>query len=300
MEQKREGRLKGFFLAFMAGFLWGASSPIAQYLFQHKGITSSWLVPYRLIIAGVILLTYTRIKKMDVLDVWKEKNDRIRLIAFAILGMMGMQYSFFAAVQETNAGTATIFQYLNPAMLIIYFAIIYKVMPKGKEILAVLCSLTGIFLVATHGNIHELSISPLGIVLGLMVALTTCFYGVLPVPLLKKHQAEVVCAWAMIIGGVVLTIATRPWRIEAHVDMAVVIAFLSIVILGTILPFCFYLASLKSIGSVYAGLLSSVEPVAATVLAAVFLGTSFQAIDVAGFVLVLSTMFILNIKSKSV
>lgn len=99
----------------------------------------------------------------------------------------------------------------------------------------------------------------------------------------------------MLIGGVVLTLATRPWKIKAEIDMQVIIAFLAIVVLGTILPFCFYLAALKKIGSVYSGLLSSVEPVAATILAAVFLGTKFQTIDVIGFALVLSTMFILNV-----
>lgn len=292
-------RKKGFIAAFMAGLLWGATSPIAQYLFENKGVTSTWLVPYRLITAGILLLLYAvLIKKQKPFETWKYKEDRVRLIAFAIFGMMGMQYSFFAAVQETNAGTATIFQYLNPAMLIIYFAIIYKVAPKTKEILAVVCSVSGIFLVATHGNIHELSISPKGIILGLILALATCFYGVLPGPLLKKFPAEVVCAWGMIVGGIVLMCATQPWKIEVNVDGVVILGFFSIVILGTILPFCFYMASLKSIGSVYAGLLSSVEPVAATVLAAVFLGTMFQPIDVVGFVLVLSTMFILNFHSK--
>lgn len=298
-KQQERQRKKGFAAAFMAGLLWGASSPIAQYLFENKGVTPEWLVPYRLITAGVLLFIYAVfIKKQSPVAVWKDRRDGVRQVAFSILGMMGMQYTFFAAVQETNAGTATIFQYLNPAMLIIYFAVIYKVMPKAKEITAVACSLAGIFLVATHGNIHALTVSPQGIMMGFLLALTTCFYGVLPGPLLKKYPAEIVCAWAMIIGGVVLTVATRPWRLIVHIDWAVVIAFLSIVILGTIFPFCFYLASLKSVGSVYAGLLSSVEPVAATVLAAVFLGTTFGMIDVAGFALVLSTMFILNINSK--
>ena len=67
---------------------------------------------------------------------------------------------------------------------------------------------------------------------------------------------------------------------------------------GTILPFLLYLAAVKYAGSVYAGLLSSVEPVAATIVAAVFLGTSFPAIDILGFALVLSTLFILNINAK--
>lgn len=295
MEQKNKGRIQGFILAFSAGLLWGASSPIAQFLFEEKGIVSSWLVPYRLLLAGLLLLAFAAVKRMPLIEVWKERNDAVRLCCFAVLGMMGMQYSFFAAVQEMNAGTATIFQYLNPAMLIIYFVVVYRIVPKGREIAAMLCSLVGIFLVATHGNIHQLSVSWIGIVLGMLLALTTCFYGVIPMPLLKKYQAEVVCAWAMLIGGVVLTLATRPWKIKAEIDVQVIIAFLAIVVMGTILPFCFYLAALKKIGSVYSGLLSSVEPVAATVLAAVFLGTKFQTIDVIGFALVLSTMFILNV-----
>lgn len=300
MDLKKKERVKGFACAFMAGLLWGATSPIAQFLFENKGIVSSWLVPYRLMTAGILLLGYAVIKKMNITEMWKDKQDAVRMAAFAILGMMGMQYSFFSAVQEMNAGTATIFQYLNPAMLIIYFAIVYRVKPKKKEIIAVFCSLAGIFLVATHGNIRALTISPLGIVLGLILAVTTCCYGVIPMPLLKKFQAEAVCAWAMILGGIVLAFVTRPWHYKVEIDKAVIIAFFAIVIMGTILPFCFYLASLKSIGSVYAGLLSSVEPVAATILAAVFLGTSFQAIDVVGFALVLSTMFILNIGSMKV
>jgi drug/metabolite transporter (DMT)-like permease len=300
MDLKKKERVKGFACAFMAGLLWGATSPIAQFLFENKGIVSSWLVPYRLMTAGILLLGYAVIKKMNITEMWKDKQDAVRMAAFAILGMMGMQYSFFSAVQEMNAGTATIFQYLNPAMLIIYFAIVYRVKPKKKEIIAVFCSLAGIFLVATHGNIRALTISPLGIVLGLILAVTTCCYGVIPMPLLKKFQAEAVCAWAMILGGIVLAFVTRPWRYKVEIDKAVIIAFFAIVIMGTILPFCFYLASLKSIGSVYAGLLSSVEPVAATILAAVFLGTSFQSIDIVGFALVLSTMFILNIGSMKV
>ena len=298
MSQHKEHRIKGFIQAFMAGLLWGACSPIAQYLFDYKGITSEWLVPYRLLAAGILLLIYAKIKRMNLTELFKEKQDVARLIVFSVVGMMGMQYAFFAMVQETNAGMATIFQYLNPAMLIVYFAFAYKIAPKKKEILAVICSVTGIFLVATHGDVTALSISPAGLFWGITVALTTCFYGVLPVPLLNKFQAEVVCAWSMIIGAVVLAVITKPWQIEATVDIEVAAAFFAIVFLGTIFPFCFYLSALKNIGSVYTSLLSSVEPVAAAVLAAACLGTAFQRIDIAGYLLVLSTMFILNINPK--
>lgn len=291
-------RKKGMMAAFAAGLLWGSTSPIAQFLFDNKGIDSKWLVPYRLLASGALLFLYAVvIKKQKPVEVWKTGADAVRTIAFGILGVMGMQFSFFSAIQETNAGVATIFQYLNPAMLLIYFAVIYRVMPKKKEIIAVLFSITGIFLVATHGNLHSLSISPRGIIFGLLLAVSTCFYGVLPSPLLKKYPAEIICAWSMLIGGGVLFFLFRPWKMAVEIDLEIVVAFLGIVIPGTILPFCFYLAAVKYAGSVYAGLLSSVEPVAATIVAAVCLGTAFPPIDILGFAMVLATLFILSVNS---
>ena len=96
LKNNRE-RIKGFVLAFMAGLLWGGTSPIAQFLFERKGVVSSWLVPYRLLTAGILLLGYAVVKRMNVTEMWKDKKDAVRLIAFAILGMMGMQYSFFSS-----------------------------------------------------------------------------------------------------------------------------------------------------------------------------------------------------------
>ena len=100
MDLKKKERVKGFACAFMAGLLWGATSPIAQFLFENKGIVSSWLVPYRLMTAGILLLGYAVIKKMNITEMWKDKQDAVRMAAFAILGMMGMQYSFFSAVRK--------------------------------------------------------------------------------------------------------------------------------------------------------------------------------------------------------
>lgn len=292
-------KFKGCLYAFLAGALWGVTSPAAQFLFERKGIVSEWLVPYRLVSAGVLLLGYALVKKQDVTGIWKEAKSGVRLVLFGILGMMGMQYTFFSAVQEMDAGTATIFQYLNPAILILFFAVVHKIIPSKKELLSVVVAAAGIIIVATHGNFSVLSISPKGFLLGMLVAVTTCFYGVLPAPLVKRFPAETVSAWGMIVGGLFLTVMTRPWRITAVVDWEVIAAFLMIITIGTILPFCFYLTSVKYTGSVYAGLFSSVEPVAATVVAAVCLGTRFMKIDLLGFALVLSTLFILAIPERT-
>ena len=85
---------------------------------------------------------------------------------------------------------------------------------------------------------------------------------------------------------------------DVPIDFAVASAFFAIVILGTILPFCFYLSALTKIGAVYTGLMTSVEPVTATLLTAVFLGTAFERVDIAGFLLVLVTGVVLNLGKR--
>lgn len=43
-------------MVFAGGSLWGFSGACGQFLFQNKGMVSSWLVPVRLLSAGIILL----------------------------------------------------------------------------------------------------------------------------------------------------------------------------------------------------------------------------------------------------
>ena len=84
-------KLKGCLFAFLAGIAWGVASPLAQFLFEQKGVVSEWLVPYRLLSSGLLLLVYAIVRKQDVVSVWKERQSGIQLVLFGILGMMGMQ-----------------------------------------------------------------------------------------------------------------------------------------------------------------------------------------------------------------
>ena len=114
-------RIRGLCLVTCGTLLWGVSGTVAQFLFQEKGITSQWLVVVRMIVAGNLLLAFGGIRKdKNILLIWKNKKDVVGLIIFALLGMLGVQYSFFASIQYGNAATATILQYLAPVIIMIY------------------------------------------------------------------------------------------------------------------------------------------------------------------------------------
>lgn len=294
---KKISYVRGFVYAGVAGALWGITGPLGQYLFNDKNIVPEWLVPYRLLLAGGILLIWLSIRKRgEVARIWENKRDMVHLAIYGVIGMMTVQYSFFVAVEASNGGTATVLQYLNPAMMIVFFAVAKKKMPERREVTAVMMALVGIFLLSTNGNINTLVITPKGLVFGLLCAVFTCIYSVLPEKLLEKYDAEVICGYAMLIGGAVLTVWKRPWTLGIHADGTVWLLFLLLVTVGTIMPFALSLKAISVIGPVYTNLLSSIEPVVASLVTWAVLGTEFGKMEIVGFACIIATIVILAAK----
>lgn len=291
--------VKGILLALLAGILWGITGPLGQFLFDEKTITPEWLVTCRLIVSGTVILLGMFVKRRwEIFTIWKDKKDAVHMVIYSVAGMMAVQYSFFVAVEASNGGTATVLQYTNPVMIILYLALFQKVRPKSKEVVAVLLALAGIFLLSTNGNLHTLVISPKGLFMGLLCAVFTCFYSMLPRRLMEKYDEVMVCGWSMFIGGIVLAIWKNPWKIGAGADYQVWGLFGMLVLFGTVIPF---IASLKAImlsGPMYANVLASIEPVVASFLTFLFLGTTFGGFEILGFGCIILTIVMLSLNKK--
>lgn len=291
--------VKGILLALLAGILWGITGPLGQFLFDEKTITPEWLVTCRLIVSGTVILLGMFVKRRwEIFTIWKDKKDAVHMVIYSVAGMMAVQYSFFVAVEASNGGTATVLQYTNPVMIILYLALFQKVRPKSKEVVAVLLALAGIFLLSTNGNLHTLVITPKGLFMGLLCAVFTYFYSMLPRRLMEKYDEVMVCGWSMFIGGIVLAIWKNPWKIGAGADYQVWGLFGMLVLFGTVIPF---IASLKAImlsGPMYANVLASIEPVVASFLTFLFLGTTFGGFEILGFGCIILTIVMLSLNKK--
>ena len=51
-------QLKGALMAAGGGVCWGISGTMGQYLFTHEAMQTTWLIPIRLSLAGLILFVY--------------------------------------------------------------------------------------------------------------------------------------------------------------------------------------------------------------------------------------------------
>lgn len=296
---EKNRNITGMVYAILGGILWGVSGACGQFLFQNKEVTARWLVPVRLFTAGFFLLCYFMIRdRKKAVSVWKNRKDAGDIVIYGLAGLMFCQFSYFQTIEWSNAGTATVIQYLGPALIVVYVCISTRRKPEWKEVISVILALSGIFLIATHGTPGTLVLSSRALIMGLLSAVSVVIYTVQPGRLLKRFDAPLILAWGMLAGGVALSAVFQPWRHMPVIDGETVRMLVYNILFGTMISFSLYLQSVKLIGSVKASLFACVEPVSATVLAAVWMKVSFAPIDLLGFVMIIATIFILAIPAK--
>ena len=116
---------KGTMLTLVAGVAWGLSGTSGQYLMAH-GFPVLVLTNVRLLIAGVLLISYmvlTNRKKL--FEMLKDQEAMMSLVLFALLGLLLNQFSYLKSIYESNAGTATVLQYVCPVGILAYTFQIY-------------------------------------------------------------------------------------------------------------------------------------------------------------------------------
>lgn len=290
---------KGLLYTLVGGMCWGLSGCFGEYLFSEKHITAIWLVNIRLIFAGTILVIYSYFTERDKLkNILTNKEDFKQLILFGLIGLMACQYTYFSAIEHSNAGTATVLQSLNPIIILGYLCIKNKQSPKFVEILAIIVALIGIFLLSTKGDIHNMVLSQKGLFMGLMSAVGAAAYSLMGSGLIKKYSVFVVVGFGMFLGGIALLPIARIWTIPVEYDAGVIGGTLAVSIVGTLIAFTLFLKGISIVGSFVGSLVGMIEPVTAVIVSITFLGARFSFIEFIGFAMILGTVTALSIYTK--
>lgn len=284
----RRKTLRGTICAILGGFCWGMSGTVGQFLFTQKGIDSGWLTVVRMLCAGVILLAAAALRyPRETMGIWQDKNTAVRLILFALFGLLPCQYAYLAAISYSNSATATVLQYLGQALVLFWACLRGKRLPSGKEALALILALGGVFLLSTHGSFTALYLAPKALFWGMMAALALFLYTTLPGKLLQSFPSPVCTGYGMILGGIALCLVTRAWQYQVTLDLVTVLGIAEIVLVGTAMAFTLYLQGVSDLGGVKASLFACSEPVSAALCAGIWLKTDFAAQDIAGMVMII-------------
>ncbi|MBD8033009.1 MULTISPECIES: EamA family transporter [Solibacillus] len=292
-------RMIGFLLVVSGCFFWGIGGTMSQLLFS-QGIEVSWLVSTRLVIAGILLLITQAIFKdrRQILDIWRQKYTAFRLIIFAIVGMLAVQYTYMASIKEGNAAVATLLQYLAPVMIIVWVTLRGHSVFTRKDAVTIVLALSGSFLLLTNGSLSAFAVPLPAIIWGLLSGLSLAFYTLYAIPLLQRFDSLVVVGWGMLLAGVTMSFVQPPWDVDISNWTGSTVFYLIIVIIfGTMLAFWFYIESLQTLTAKETSLLGNIEPLTAVLATVLWLKEPFGSFQWFGTSLILAMMIYIALRA---
>ena len=231
---------KGTILTLVAGIAWGLSGTSGQYLMTH-GFPVLVLTNIRLFIAGLLLVLYMVLtNRRKLIEMLKDQKAMISLTLFALLGLLLNQFAYLKSIYESNAGTATVLQYVCPVGILAYTCLKDRVAPTVTEVLSMILAVGGTFLIATHGQLNHLSATPAGLFWGLFAAFTYALYILIPIQLIKAWGSIPVIGVGMMFAGIVLTPFSGVLRFHWQLSMEVYLALAGIILVGKLSPIRYF------------------------------------------------------------
>ena len=290
-------QLKGSLMVLTAGIAWGFSGVSGQYLMAH-GVNVNLLTSLRLLLSGILLTASVFFRQRDKLvQAIKDRKTLVSIALFALFGLVLNQYAYLSAIQYTNAGTATVFAVCHPSYHPGFCMCKYRRFPTAAELVAIIMAIVGTFTIATHGQIRELAITPLGLFWGLFSAVTYAIYILLPAKAIEKWGSLIVIGLGLLIGGLIFPIVIQAWKYKLPLTGGNLLALFGLVFIGTVFAYTVFLKGTTMVGAVKGSLLASVEPIASVILTVLIMGDRFFAIDVVGMFLIVLAVIIISLKN---
>lgn len=288
--------------ALLGAGCWGIGGTASDYLFSTAGVDVNWYVSARLLVSGLLLLgiqvCLTGIK--SVFSIWKDSERRGALILYSLFGMLLVQYSYMASIERGNAAAATLLQYLAPIYILIWMILKRYQKLQASDILVILLTMLGTFLLLTNGSLNELSISNAALIWGLISGIALAFYTLYAPKLLRFYSSVTVVGWAMIVAGFFMNAIHPIWKVETSgwsLSMLAVLGFT--IVFGTALAFWLFIKSLEYLEAKETTLLGTIEPLTAVIGSVLWLKLPFGTWQVVGMVLILTVVVYLSLLKNS-
>lgn len=294
--QKDSGHLiKGAFITLAGAGLWGLNAVVSKYL-MGRGVDTMWMVNFRMITSGFVLLIFALIKNPHGLfDIFKDRKSVIRLLVIALFAFGLCQPTYYIAIDYSNAGLASAIQQTAPVFVLLYVIIKERRKPTAAEMIVLPLVVAGSFLIATHGDFHGLAMHPVALIAGLISALCCALYMTVPAGLIKQYGTLETVGWGLFLGGCFTAPFCRLWDFPSVWDGQMIAGITFIILPGAALAFALYLYGTSIVGPVRGGVYNLFEPVTALMASALWLRQSFHPAELAGTAAILAGIAILTV-----
>jgi drug/metabolite transporter (DMT)-like permease len=284
MNNQNENRI-GYILVALAAILFAISGACAKALF-NAGVTAYQLIQLRTTLAFVGLIVWLAIRYPGQLKI--SLKDLPYFICLGFFGIGAAQFFYLFAISKINVAAAILLHYTGPVFVALYTAFVQQQRIGTKALAAIVGTLVGSYFVVGAYDLAMLSLNRVGIIGGILAAVAFATYSLLSAYGMKKYTPWTVVLYGMLFAALIWHVLFPPMgAFLQNYSPLQWILILFIGLGGTIVPFGLYFEGIKRIKPTHASITATLEPIAAGVVAAIFLGEQMALLQILGGLLVI-------------
>lgn len=290
-------RLIGAGLCVVSGVSF-STLPILAKLAFASGIGLTSMLAARLLGAAFLLWPYLALTRRR----HPLPGYRRGLVLFALGVGFAMQAAlYFSGLGRIPASIAALLVYAYPALVALMPWAVNRRPPGRSEWTALALALTGVMLtVGANTTPSAGALDPIGVALVLCGSLGYAAF-ITASSVLTRH-VDALVSTAYVVSGAGASFAAAAWLGRSWVfpcNPFVLRLMAAMVVISTIVAMSTLIAGIARVGPTAASLLSTLEPLAVVVLAAVFLGERLTSTQVLGGALILGAVILVSLGTRA-
>ncbi|MGH9425018.1 MAG: DMT family transporter [Terriglobia bacterium] len=286
----------GLLAAVVAAHLWAVSGVFGKIVMTGT-LSPARLVFYRSVLSALLLLGVL---------LWRDRTllrlNRRDLPFFLAMGMFGLaltQFTYYAAIQSLSVGMAILLQYLAPLWMLLFERFWLRIPLTRARLAALTLALAGCAMtsIQTESGRH---LGNVGVALGLTAGVCFAFYTLMTRHALKSHRDLTVLFYSFLFSALFWSAHPDSWQPLSQIEPFKIWMLLYVATFGTIFPYLLFMHAMKHLSASHTGIISTLEPVVAAVIAWIFLHEKLTGLQLSGGLCVLLAIVILQRQSTTV
>lgn len=284
-------------LMLVTSLLWGGNFVVAKTLVAHASPMTLTLI--RWLIAVIVLLP---------LVWWKEKRlvpAKAALVPLFLMGITGValfNIFQFLALERTTSTNAGLISTMNTMSIALFSFAFLKEKINGLQLLAMVLSLIGVFLVLSKGDWQLLWHFQLNTGDLWMVA-AVCVWGLYSVCskwAMQTTSPLMATLYAGLFGVLILVPFTITDFTFSEIDSSFILSLLYTGVISTVVCMVFWNIGVQQLGATTSGIFLNFNPIFTALLAFLFIGEQLSWLQgIGGIIVILGCYLFTHFKTKT-
>jgi len=287
----------GYIYVILAAAFWGSLGVVVTYL-KDAGFNSYEIAFFRLFFATILMFMYIFFSDRKKFEISGKKLMFCLLVGVISQGLFNLFY--FGSIVRVGITTGVILLYTAPIFTMLFARIFNGIKLSKQNIISIILCFTGCFFIVTNGSIDHFNGDVVGVILGILAAMS---YGILPVfnkNLPKEIDPYTLIFYSFLAGVLVIVPQINPLESLKNLfqDKSMILLGLGFGFFPTILSHLFFIKAIKYLDPVRVSIVANFEVVVASCVGFFVYGEELGIIKIIGMILIIAASTLPSIKIK--